>query len=141
MEERGSVLARRSLLVIGILVVLAGLYILSSPVDANDFEDATGVAWSAFEVANPEPASYLEREARLLAVSFAGLGIVAVSLATTLLKSGDRTAWNLTWFLPLTLAGAAAVFLVSGAGGLGGFYGVAAVASGVVVLIGVRSAG
>ena len=141
MEERGSVLARRSVILIGGLMAVAGLYILTSPVDASDFESATGVEWSAFESSNPEPASYLEREARLLGVSFAVLGLVGVGLAATVLKGGDRSAWNIAWFLPLALAGAAAVFLGSGAGALGGFYGAAAVVAGAVVVVGVRRAG
>lgn len=118
---------------------MAGTYILTSPVDPNDFESATGVAWTAFEDANPEPAAYLEREARLLGVSFAFLGVVAAGMATTSLKRNERSSWNVTWFLPLALAGLAGVFLAADAGALGGFYGAAAVVAGVVVAIGVRN--
>ena len=139
MEERGPVLARRALLVIGTLIALAGLYIVAQPVDANDFEGTTGVAWTDFQTANPEPAAYLEREARLLGVSFTFLGIAAAGMAATVLKRGDRGAWTVAWFLPLALVGASAVFFAGGGAMLGAFYAVAAVVSGVLVAIGLRA--
>ena len=140
MEERGPVLARRTLLVIGILVAVAGIYPLTTPIDANDFERATGVGWTEFRSANPEPAAYLEREARLLGVSFVFLGIAAAGMATTVLKKDDRGAWTVAWFLPLALAGVAAVFFGSGGSALGAFYAVAAVVAGIPVAIGTRAA-
>jgi hypothetical protein len=57
------------------------VFILFVPVDASDFEVATGVGWDAFSSANLEAADYLRREARLLAVSFAGLSLLAGVLA------------------------------------------------------------
>ena len=140
MEERGSVLARRSLLIIGVLMALAGLYIVVQPVDANDFQGTTGVVWSDFQNANPEPAAYLEREGRLLGVSFAFLGIVAAGMSATVLRRNDRSAWIVAWFLPLTLASAAAVFFGGDGAMLGAFYAVAALTAGTLVAIGTRTA-
>lgn len=132
--------ARISILVLGILMTLAGLFILTQPVDANDFEGETGIAWSDFQASDPETAKYLVREARLLGVSFAVLGAVAVAIAARLLRAGNRTAWGIVWFVPVAFAGSAVVFLTSDAAMLGPFYAVATVVAGIVVGIGMRSA-
>lgn len=139
MEERGPVLARRAFLVIGILVAAAGIYPLTTPVDGNDFEETTGIAWTDFQRSDPEPAAYLEREARLLGVSFLFLGLAAAGMTATALKRRDRGAWIVASFLPLALAGVAAVFLTADAAMLGGFYAVASVIAVIPVVIGIRA--
>lgn len=131
-----AAIARVTVLVLGVLMLGAGLFIVSQPVDGDDFETATGVAWDEFRSSDPEAADYLEREARLLGVAFAVLGGVAAALAVTFLKTGSRTAWTIAWFIPIAFAGTAAVFYSADASVLGGFYVGATVFVVAVVLTG-----
>lgn len=115
------------------LLVLFGLFVLFSPVDPNDFENETGVAWSDFSAAEPEVAGYLEREARLLASVTLGFGLFAAGLGSTLVRRGNRTALALEWIFPAVLALTAIVFLASDAAALGTVYlAVAAIAAAAV---------
>ncbi|HSM02733.1 MAG TPA: hypothetical protein VK960_09900 [Acidimicrobiia bacterium] len=109
-------------LILASLMVLFGLYVLSVPVDASDFERATDVEWDAFSATSPKVAEYLEREARLLGVTAIAMGGFAAGLAGTLVRRGDRTAWWLLWLLPAALALYSIVFLASGSILLGVFY-------------------
>ena len=118
---------------IATLMILAGLYILSQPVDPGDFESTTGVAWNGFAADNPEVAEYLEREARLLGVSFAGLGVAGLAVALQLLRTGNRAGWTIAWFIPLVLVAAAIVFYTGDGAALGTFYGVIAFLAAAVV--------
>ena len=129
-----------SMLAIGVLMVAAGLFIVSEPVSADDFEEATGVVWEDFESSDAAVADYLVREARLLGVAFTVLGIVAVAVAWSLLRKGSRTGWRIAWFVPVVFAGSAAVFYSADAGLLGGFYAGATVVAAVVVLVGASNA-
>jgi uncharacterized membrane protein HdeD (DUF308 family) len=126
-------------LVLAGLLALFGVFVLFSPVDASDFETETGVAWTAFSAAEPEAASYLEREARLLASITLGFGLLVAGLAGTLLRGGNRTAWALAWILPATLGLAAVVFLASGAATLGWSYVVATAVAAIGVGFAPRS--
>lgn len=47
-----------SMLVIGVLMVAAGLFIVSEPVSADDFEAATGVVWDDFKSSDAVVADY-----------------------------------------------------------------------------------
>lgn len=129
-----------SMLVIGVVMVAAGLFIVSEPVSADDFEDATGVVWEEFESSDADVAAYLVREATLLGVSFAVLGLVATGLTWSLLRRGSRTGWSIAWFVPVAFGGSAAVFYGADAGLLGGFYAGATVLAIVVVLVGASNA-
>lgn len=125
--------------VLAALLVLFGVFVLYSPVDDNDFETETGLTWSEFSATEPEVASYLEREARLLGSITVGFGLLAAGLAGTLLRRGDRTARALEWIFPATLGLAAVVFLASGAAALGSFYVAATVIAAVGVGLAIRS--
>jgi uncharacterized membrane protein HdeD (DUF308 family) len=127
-------------LILGVLMLGAGLFILSQPVDANDFETATGIVWEEYQASDSEAADYLVREARLLGVAFAVLGGVAAALAWTLLRAGSRTAWVITWFIPIAFTGTAAVFFGTDAAALGSFYAGAAVFGIAIVWAGQRTA-
>lgn len=129
-----------TVVVLGVLMLAAGLFILGQPVDAADFETETGIAWEDYQASLPGAADYLMREARLLGWSFAVLGGVATAIAATLLRRGDHAAWAIVWFLPIAYAGSAAVFYGSGGVGLGTFYATAAVAAVTVVVAGQRTA-
>lgn len=108
--------------ILALLFVVFGLYVLAVPVDAADFERATGTEWDAFSGSSPEVAEYLEREARLLGVTALAMGALAAGLAGTLVRRGDRSAWRLLWLLPAATGLYALVFLTAGAAALGGFY-------------------
>lgn len=129
-----------AVLVLGVLMFVAGLFILGQPVDAADFETETGIVWDDYQASLPQAADYLMREARLLGWAFAVLGGVATAIATTLLRRADRTAWAIAWFVPIALAGSAAVFYSSGGSALGTFYVSVAVAAVLVVAVGQRTA-
>ena len=109
-------------MIVALLVVVFGLFLLTSPVDASDFNRETDLDWAEFSSEAPEVASYLEREGRLLGATAFGLGALAAGLAGTLVRKGDRTAWWLLWFLPVSLVFYALVFVASGAALLAVFY-------------------
>ena len=129
-----------AVLMLGVLMLGAGLFILGQPVDAADFEGETGIAWEEYQTSDPEAADYLVREARLLGVSFAVLGGVAAAVAATLLRAGNRTAWAIVWFIPVAFIGSAAVFYSASATALGSFYTGGALVAVIVVATGQRTA-
>ncbi len=124
---------------LGSLLVFFGIFVIFSPVDANDFEAETGVAWDAFQAAEPSVADYLVREARLLGAITIGFGLLVAGLAATLLRRGNRTAALVLWIFPVTLLLAAAVFFASGAAALGGYYAGATVIAAVGVGLSMRA--
>lgn len=119
---RGGNIAALVVGVIALLMAATSVFILFVPVSASDFEAATGVGWEAFSSANPEAADYLTREARVLAVGFAGFSVMAAVQALGPLRRGDQWAGRTLWLLPVTLLGVAVVFLLSGGRTLGGTY-------------------
>ncbi len=130
---RGGGIAALVVGVIAFLVAAMSLFILFVPVDASDFETATGVGWEAFSSANPEAADYLTREARLLAVGFVGFSLLVGVQALGPLRRGDPWAGRALWVFPVTLMGVAVVFLSSGGGPLGGTYLVAGLVTAVAL--------
>lgn len=122
------------LLVLSGLVAASVLYIVVVPVDADDFESATGVPWAGFAASTPEVADYLVREARLVAVGYFGLALFAGVTAWSGLRAGDRWAARALWVLPATLGLTSVVFLASGAVTLAASYGaVTVMAAGALV--------
>jgi len=63
-----------------------------------------------FRSSNPEAADYLTREARLLAIGFLGLSLMAASVAWGPFRDDDRHASTALWLFPLALLGAGIVF-------------------------------
>jgi len=122
---------------LALLLVVFGVFVLFSPVDPNDFESGTGVLWSEFSTTQPDVAGYLEREARLLASVIIGFGLLVAGVVSTLVRTGNRTAWILSWIFPATLTLIAVVFFASDAAALGSYYAVAT----VVAAVGVGLAG
>ena len=119
-----------TLVVISALLVAFGLFVLFSPVDPNDFEATTGLSWSAYSSANAEAAGYLEREARLLAVSFIGVGLFSLALAWYGVREGSDLAVKAMWILPVILVGSAVVFFLGEGTALGWYYaGIAVIAA------------
>lgn len=122
------------LLVLSGLVAASVLYIVVVPVDAEDFESTTGVPWEEFAASTPEVADYLAREARLVAVGYLGLALLAGVTAWSGLCTGNRWAARALWFLPVTLGLTSVVFLASGGVTLGVSYGaVTVIAAGALV--------
>lgn len=113
--------------VLAVLVALFGVFVLFSPVDANDFERETGIVWSEFAADRPSVADYLEREARLLGAVTLGFGLFAAGLAFSSRRGSDGAVTSLLWIFPVVLGLTAVVFFAGGAAGLGGFYLVAAI--------------
>ena len=119
-----------TLVVVSALLVGFGLFVLFSPVDPNDFEATTGLSWSAYSSANPEAAGYLEREARLLAVSSMGVGLLSLALAWFGVREGSDLAVKVMRILPAILVGSAVVFFLGDGTALGWFYaGIAVIAA------------
>jgi uncharacterized membrane protein len=115
--------------VIALLLATTSTYILFTPIDPSNFESTTGVEWDGFSAENPEAADYLIREARLLALGFLGLTLLAAMVAWGPLRRGDPWAKRVLWPFPATLLGTALVFLLSGDGVLTGTYLTAGVVS------------
>ena len=114
---------------VGLLVALAGLFILVSGVDPSDFEASTGVSWDAFAQSEPGVASYLNRLLGLIGASAVGFGLLSAGVAYWGLRGGIRWSWVALWILPVTLGLFAGVLFLNGAVSLGAFYlGVALVA-------------
>lgn len=125
-------------LVLAVLVALFGLFVLFSPVDSNDFETETGVAWSEFSDNAPAVADYLRREARLLGAVTLGFGLFAAGLSLGSRQRPDRTLSRLLWIFPAVLGLIGIVFLVSDAAGLGSFYVVVAIIAAIGVALSLR---
>jgi hypothetical protein len=113
-------------LVLALLVTLFGAYVLVSPVDNGDFEAETGVVYDDFSSETPAVAEYLEREARVLAVTSIAFGLLVAGVAGLLLRRRQRIGWTLSWLFPGWMALVAIVFFAADATGLGAFYTVAA---------------
>ena len=109
-------------LAVALLVAAMTLYVLFVPVDASDFERTTGGDWDAFSAANPAVADYLTREARLLAIGFLGLGLMATAVGRALSRSGDSWIVRAAWVLPVALVAGALVFFGGDGATLGAFY-------------------
>lgn len=108
------------LLALALLVLLFSLGAIAVGVDVAEFEQSAGVAWASVP---PGIEGYLIRLERLIGVGYAAFAVVWAWLAWSSVRRGDRRGWTLLWSMPVTFAGAAAAFLVSGAQGLGAYYG------------------
>ena len=129
------------ILAVALLLAAMTAFILFVPVDGSNFETTTGEGWEAFASANPEVADYLTREARLLAVGYLGFALLAAAMAWWPLRRGERWARRALWLFPVTLLGAAVVFLSSGDQVLGGTYLVAGAAAAVALALMWRRSG
>lgn len=109
-------------LVVAVLVTAMTAFILAVPIDAADFESTTGVNWESFSASAPEVADYLTREARLLAVGFLGLTLLAAAIAWGFLRRGAPGAKGALFVFPAALVGAAIVFFAGGGSVLGATY-------------------
>ncbi|MDX1510501.1 MAG: hypothetical protein R3249_04090 [Nitriliruptorales bacterium] len=116
------------------LLVLVGLFVFVTPVDPNDFESTTGVAWQEFEASAPEVADYLEREARLLAAGWSGVGLFALVAAAKARRTPARELPAVLWVLPGALAAGAVVFVTGDGLVPGATYGAAAIGAAVSLL-------
>jgi hypothetical protein len=125
-------------LIVALLMVAMSAYIILVPVDPNNFEATTGSSWAAFSSSNPEAAEYLEREARLLAVGFLGLSLLAAAVAWGRFQGDDRSAIGPLWLFPLALLGAGVVFISGGGVALGSAYLVAGVVAALGLGLAVR---
>lgn len=121
--------------VLALLVTLFGVYVLFSPVDSGDFESETGFAYDTFSSTSPAIADYLEREARVLAVTSIAFGLLAAGVAYGLLRKRDRIGWTLSWLFAGWLGLVSIVFFAASAAGLGSFYAIAAVVAGAAIFV------
>ena len=110
------------LLLVPLLVAAGALYILFVPIDPSNFASATGVDWSDFSSVNPEASDYLNREARVLAVGYLGLGLVAALLVWGPLRAREPWAVPPLWLLAMVLLAASFVFFAAGDAVLGTTY-------------------
>lgn len=119
-------------LVVALLLAAATVFILIVPVADSDFEAATGVEWHSFSSANPAVATYLMREARLLAVGYLGLTLLVATESWQLLRRDETWPNKTLWLFLVTLWGAALVFFTGGGAGLGFMY----LAAGLIAALG-----
>lgn len=123
-------------LIVAMLMAAMTVYILFVPVDAANFETATGFSWAGFSSSNPKAAAYLIRESRLLAIGFLGLSAMAAVVAWQAFQWDDQQATTPLWFFPLTMFGAGIVFIAGSDVVLGFTY----LAGGAVAAVGLALA-
>jgi len=126
-SRRGIGVGGITFLVVALLMAAMSAYILFIPVDATNFEMTTGLNWTDFSSSNPGAAEYLTREARLLAIGFLGLSLLAAALAWKAFSNDDRSASRALWLFPPALLGAGIVFATGDGAALGFAYLVAGV--------------
>lgn len=124
-------------LVVALLMAAMAAYILFVPVDATDFERTTAVSWADFNSANPDVAEYLTREARLLAIGFLGVSLLAAAVAWETFHRDKGGRSLALWVFPMTLIGAGIVFLSEDGTAIGSTY----LAAGGVAVAGLLTAG
>jgi hypothetical protein len=127
------------LAVVALLLALSATVILFIPIDATNFAAETGLDWRGFSVANPEASSYLAREARVLAVGYLTLGLLAAILAWRPLRAGNSWALVALWIFTTGMLATSLVFLVAGDSAIGATYLTAAAVSAGALIIAARS--
>lgn len=127
------------LAVVALLLALSATFILFVPIDATNFTAETGLDWSEYSVANPEASSYLAREARVLAVGYLTLGLLAAIIAWRPLRAGDSWARVALWIFTTGMLATSLVFLAAGDTAIGATYLTAVVVSAVALIIDGRS--
>jgi predicted anti-sigma-YlaC factor YlaD len=125
--------------VVALLLALSATFILFAPVDATNFAAETGLDWSGFSVANPEASSYLAREARVLAVGYLTLGLLAAILAWRPIRAGSSWALVALWIFTTGMLATSLVFFGAGDTAIGATYLTAAVVSAGALIIAARS--
>lgn len=109
-------------LIVAVLMAAMTAFILFVPIDANNFEETTGLSWADFSSSNSEAAAYLTREARLLAIGFLGLSLLAAAVAWGAFHDDDRPASRALWLFPLAMLGAGIAFITGDGVALGSTY-------------------
>jgi len=112
---------------LGVIVAMFSAGAAFMGIDARDFEQSTGIAWSQFSASEPDVATYLARLERLIGVGYAVTGLLWAAIAFRSLRQGQRDAWYFLWTMPAVFGGASAIFLSHGSPGLGMYYGVFAI--------------
>jgi len=119
---------------VALAVALGGLYVFLVPVDSAMFADETSVEWEAFAGEQPSVAAFLRSESQLVGLSNIALGLVALALVWTALRTGDRLTLRLTWILTAYVV--AVVVLAAGSTpDIAAFYAVLAGAAAVGLLL------
>jgi predicted anti-sigma-YlaC factor YlaD len=90
-------------------------------------------------VANPEASSYLAREARVLAVGYLTLGLLAAILAWRPIRAGSSWALVALWIFTTGMLATSLVFFGAGDTAIGATYLTAAVVSAGALIIAARS--
>lgn len=134
--RRGIGVGGTAFLIVAMLMTAMTVYILFVPVDAANFETATGLSWAGFSSSNPKAAEYLIREARLLAIGFLGLSSMAAVVAWQAFHGDNQQPSRPLWFFPLAMFGAGIVFIAGSDVVLGSTY----LAGGAVAAVGLALA-
>lgn len=137
--RRGIGVGGAVFIMIALLMAATTAYIFFVPVDANNFEATTGLSWADFRSSNPNTADYLTREARLLAIGFLGLSLMAASVAWLALRGDDRQVSRALWLFPLALLGTAIVFITGDGVALGFTYLLAGALAAVGLMLATRN--
>lgn len=103
-------------------MTMFGVFVLFSPINANDFERETSIDWADFSTEEPVVANYLEREGRIVAAVSLGFGVMTLALAAGPLRRGERGAWRILWIFVGGLALITVVFYLDDAPALGSYY-------------------
>lgn len=105
---------------------------------ASEFQKETGVTWQEFSAAYPGVADTYMLSQRLLAVGFAGVGLLALFVTYFGVRRGQRWAWLAMWVFAGMLALAAILFSPSNRLDISGFYAVFSVVTVMALLLPIR---
>ncbi len=126
------------LFVLGILLVLNIVIVAVFVSDTNDFKADTGAAWDEFAAAYPGAASAYLLEQHLSYTGFASLSLFALIITYFGFRQGYRWDWFAMWLLPITLAVAATLLLLSRRPEIGVFYAGFAAVTAIGLLLPIR---
>ena len=141
MSERGSRYAWITLVLLGVVLVVFGVYALMVTIESGRFEAQTGQVWAEFSTANPEVAAYLERERRLLGILTVAFGLFTTVLAWYGMRRGIGLAVRAMWIVPAVMAAVAIVFVVGDRPELGVTYAVVTVLAALAIVRAQRASG
>ena len=122
------------LFLIGILLVVSGLYVTVAGTDEAEFENSTGLAWSELSATYPEVAEYITRLIKFLGYGFLGFAVFSVAVVWVGYRRAERWAWYTMWILPAVTGATAVTGLASGSE-LGYYYGGMAVISLIALVL------
>jgi hypothetical protein len=119
---RAAAWGRGIVIGLSLLLVANGVWLFFGIATPGVIEADTGVSLTELRAAYPSVVDELTGRGRTIAVLVAGLGVVALSIALTGLRSGSLTARNGLWAFAVVLLAVGVYGLARGRADVGSFY-------------------